>query len=237
MSKAPKKAAGGPSLVHENEIARNDKDVVVMGIDEAGRGPLAGEVFAAAVSLPLEEAARLIQNEWCDINDSKKLTASKREALAKKIKETPNCTYAISYATPEEIDHLNILYATHLAMRRAAEELASKLKGKTYRILVDGLPVKTLPFESQNIVKGDAKSLFIAAASILAKDARDASCMKLDSLYPEYKFAIHKGYPTPEHLKLLEELGPCQAHRQSFTPVAESLFFHGGKVREPKQKE
>ena len=196
----------------------------VMGIDEAGRGPLAGGVFAAAMSVPLADAQGLMEGSWRDVTDSKKLTAKKREILAETIKTTPRCTWAVASASPAEIDELNILYATHLAMRRAAEALAAKLPPERAaippKILVDGLPVPTLPFPSRNIVKGDAKSLFIAAASILAKTARDADCLRLDALYPEYGFAIHKGYPTAAHLAALERLGPCPEHRNSFSPVA-----------------
>lgn len=192
----------------------------VMGIDEAGRGPLVGGVYAAAVSAPLELAERLLVGEWSAINDSKQLSGKKREVLAKVIKNTPGCLWAICSASPQEIDKLNILGATHLAMRRAAEELKSKVDAKEWKILVDGLPVKSLE-NSTNVVKGDAKSLFIAAASILAKTARDTDCMRLEKLYPGYGFAKHKGYPTPEHLKALEKLGPCPEHRRSFGPVSQ----------------
>lgn len=192
----------------------------VMGIDEAGRGPLVGGVYAAAVSAPLELAERLLVGEWSAINDSKQLSVKKREVLAKVIKNTPGCLWAICSASPQEIDKLNILGATHLAMRRAAEELKSKVDAEEWKILVDGLPVKSLE-NSTNVVKGDAKSLFIAAASILAKTARDTDCMRLEKLYPGYGFAKHKGYPTPEHLKALEKLGPCPEHRRSFGPVSQ----------------
>lgn len=198
----------------------------VMGIDEAGRGPLVGGVYAAAVSAPLELAERLLVGEWSAINDSKQLSGKKREVLAKVIKNTPGCLWAICSASPQEIDKLNILGATHLAMRRAAGELRLQLEkrggggDRKVSILVDGLPVKSLE-NSTNVVKGDAKSLFIAAASILAKTARDTDCMRLEKLYPGYGFAKHKGYPTPEHLKALEKLGPCPEHRRSFGPVSQ----------------
>ena len=214
---------------------------VVMGIDEAGRGPLAGGVFAAAVSAPVAEAERLLAGEWRDVDDSKKLTAAKREMLAEAIKSTSCCAWCVASATPKEIDSMNILRATHLAMRRAALGVAAKIAeaagpgprradgGRAdppdFKILVDGLPVKGLPFPSRNVVKGDAKSLLIAAASILAKTARDADCLRLESLYPGYGFAKHKGYPTPEHLAALRELGPCPEHRMSFGPVAQMTLF------------
>ncbi len=193
---------------------------VVMGIDEAGRGPLAGGVYAAAVSVPLKAAADLLVGAWKDVNDSKKLTHAKREKIAAVIRETNGCTWAIASATPAEIDELNILYATHLAMKRAALEVARKLQmTEGLSILVDGLPVKTLPFPSKNLIKGDAKSLLIAAASILAKTARDADCERMEKMYPGYGFAQHRGYPTAAHLAALKKLGPCPEHRRSFGPV------------------
>ena len=188
----------------------------VMGIDEAGRGPLAGGVYAAAVSVPLALAERLLVGAWSEINDSKKLTEKKRERLATVIKSTEGCRWAVASASPKEIDELNILNATHLAMRRAADEVGAE------HVLVDGLPVKTLP-HAVNVVKGDAKSLLIAAASILAKTARDADCLRLEALYPGYGFAKHKGYPTKDHMEALSRLGPCPEHRRSFGPVAEVI--------------
>lgn len=195
-----------------------------MGIDEAGRGPLVGGVYAGAVSVSLELAEELLTGAWSAINDSKKLSEKRRFALAEVIKSTPGCIWAVASASPVEIDRLNILKATHLAMRRAAELVEVKLRGVTSSILVDGLPVKSLP-NSTNIVKGDAKSLFIAAASILAKTARDEDCFRLEREYPGYGFAKHKGYPTPEHLAALKKLGPCPEHRRSFGPVAQMELF------------
>ena len=197
----------------------------VMGIDEAGRGPLVGGVYAAAVSVPLKIAEKLLANEWSAINDSKKLSEKKRFALAEVIKSTPGCVWAVASASPAEIDKLNILNATHLAMRRAAEGVTRQLSNavessRQLSILVDGLPVRSLP-NSTNVIKGDAKSLFIAAASILAKTARDEDCFRLERKYPGYGFAKHKGYPTPEHLKALAKLGPCPEHRRSFGPVSQ----------------
>ena len=190
-----------------------------MGIDEAGRGPLVGGVYAGAVSVPLELAEELLTDAWSAINDSKKLSEKKRFALAEVIKSTPGCIWAVASASPAEIDRLNILNATHLAMRRAAmkigsfsvglgsdsvglgsdsvglgsDSVESKVPNPTLRdpkILVDGLPVKSLP-NSTNVIKGDAKSLFIAAASILAKTARDEDCFRLEREYPGYGFAKH----------------------------------------------
>lgn len=192
------KAAGDPAI----------------GVDEAGRGPLAGAVYAAAVSVPLELAEKLLDGEWSAVNDSKKLTHARREALAEKIKSTPGCKWAIASASPEEIDKLNILRATHLAMKRAVDMLPQG------NVLVDGLPVALLE-GSVNVIKGDAKSLLIAAASILAKTARDADCLRLEKEYPGYGFAKHKGYPTKAHIEALSRLGPCPEHRRSFAPVAQ----------------
>ena len=193
-----------------------------MGIDEAGRGPLVGGVYAGAVSVPLALAEELLVGAWSAINDSKKLSEKRRFALAEVIKSTPGCRWAVASASPAEIDRLNILNATHLAMRRAAELVEAKARGEgeQWTVLVDGLPVKSLP-NSTNVIKGDAKSLLIAAASILAKTARDEDCFRLEREYPGYGFAKHKGYPTPEHLAALKKLGPCPEHRRSFGPVAQ----------------
>ena len=213
----------------------------VMGIDEAGRGPLVGGVYAGAVSVPLEIAEELLVGAWAGINDSKKLTERRRFALAEVIRSTPGCLWAVASASPAEIDELNILRATHLAMRRAALAIGSFSvalgsgsgavrvdtncdPSRTLRdpkILVDGLAVPTLP-NSTNVIKGDAKSLLIAAASILAKTSRDADCFRLEREYPGYGFAKHKGYPTAAHLAALAKLGPCPEHRRSFGPVAEA---------------
>lgn len=182
----------------------------VMGIDEAGRGPLAGGVYAAAVHVPLDLAEKLLVGSWSAINDSKKLSPKKRDKLAEIIKSTEGCVWAVASATPAEIDELNILRATHLAMNRARAQV-----GASIRVLVDGLPVPTLS-DSTNVIKGDAKSLLIAAASILAKTARDEDCLRLERLYPGYGFAKHKGYPTADHYAALAKLGPCAEHRRSF---------------------
>jgi len=193
----------------------------VMGIDEAGRGPLVGGVYAAAVHVPLARAQELLTGDWSAINDSKKLTEKRRFALAEIIKTTPGCVWAVASASPEEIDTLNILRATHLAMGRAAEQVRAAL-GSACHILVDGLAVPTLA-DSRNVIKGDAKSLLIAAASILAKTSRDADCFRLERLYPGYGFAKHKGYPTKAHYEALAKLGPCPEHRRSFAPVQEAM--------------
>lgn len=199
----------------------------IAGVDEAGRGPLAGGVYAAAVSVPLDIAPSLLAGPWSAINDSKKLSERKREELAQVIKATEGCVWAVASASPAEIDRLNILRATHLAMKRAVDEVRAKINGVELHVLVDGLPVAALE-NSKNVVKGDAKSLFIAAASILAKTARDADCIRMESLYPQYGFAKHKGYPTKAHLAALAKFGPCPEHRMSFGPVAQRDLFELG---------
>ena len=190
----------------------------VAGVDEAGRGPLAGPVYAAAV---IFAEGTVIEG----INDSKKLSEKKRDLLAEIIKTTPDCIWSIASATAEEIDRFNILRATHIAMKRAHDDVAARIgAAKNPKVLVDGLPVSTLP-HAASVVKGDAKSLLIAAASILAKTARDAYCMEMESKYPGYGFAKHKGYPTAAHFEALKELGPCPEHRRSFGPVSQLTLF------------
>ncbi len=201
----------------------------VIGVDEAGRGPLAGGVFAGAVYVQLDLAAGLLEGAWSGINDSKKLSEKKRGSLAEVIKSTEGCIWAVASASPAEIDRLNILRATHVAMRRAAKAVYDRAlkaaKGDAFTVLVDGLAVDGFECPSQNLVKGDAKSLLIAAASILAKTARDADCLRLEAEYPGYGFAKHKGYPTKAHLTALAKLGPCPEHRRSFGPVAQGELF------------
>ena len=209
------------SLAHERALGDP-----VAGVDEAGRGPLAGSVYAAAVSVPLDLAETLLAGSWRDVNDSKKLSPARREELAKIITSTPGCVWGVGLASAEEIDELNILNATHVAMRRAVESLKKKMDedaAASLSILVDGLPVPSLE-RSTNLVKGDSKSLLIAAASILAKTSRDAECARLESSYPGYGFLKHKGYPTKDHLEALAAKGPCAAHRKSFGPVKKSLL-------------
>ena len=201
----------------------------VIGVDEAGRGPLAGGVFAGAVYVPLDLAAGLLEGAWSGINDSKKLSEKKRDSLAEVIKSTEGCIWAVASASPAEIDRLNILRATHVAMRRAAKAVYDRAlesaKGDAITVFVDGLAVDGFECPSRNLVKGDAKSLLIAAASILAKTARDADCLRLEAEYPGYGFAKHKGYPTKAHLAALAKLGPCPEHRRSFGPVAQGELF------------
>nr|WP_289073462.1 ribonuclease HII [uncultured Halomonas sp.] len=181
------------------------------GVDEVGRGPLVGSVVAAAVILDPKAPID-------GLTDSKKLTARRRESLDVLIRERA-LAFAVAEASAEEVDSLNIYHATHLAMRRAVDALRPQAE----YLLVDGnrLPGHALP--GQAVVKGDARHPAIAAASILAKVARDAQMAELDLRYPEYGFARHKGYPTKEHLAALEAHGALAEHRKSFAPVQRQL--------------
>ncbi|NWG38880.1 MAG: ribonuclease HII [Hydrogenophilaceae bacterium] len=183
----------------------------ICGVDEAGRGPLAGPVYAAAVIL---DPARPIAG----LNDSKKLTEKARDRLAFIIKAEA-LAWHIAYATVEEIDRLNILQATMLAMTRAVEGL----KVQPEEVLVDGNRCPDWSYVSKAIIEGDAKVAEISAASILAKTARDAAMVELHERYPHYNFAGHKGYGTAAHLKAIKQHGPCPEHRRSFAPVREIL--------------
>lgn len=188
----------------------------IAGVDEAGRGPLCGPVYAAAVIL---DPARPIDG----LNDSKKLSEKKREALAPLIRERA-LAWAVGIATVEEIDRLNILHATMLAMRRAVEGLAVPPD----QVLIDGNRVPPgLTMPARAIVGGDASEAAISAASILAKTGRDHEMMALAALYPQYGIAKHKGYPTAEHLAALRIHGPSPIHRRSFAPVAQSALDFG----------
>jgi ribonuclease HII len=184
---------------------------LVAGVDEAGRGPLAGPVFAAAVILddllPIKGLA-----------DSKKLTPKKREHLYDIIKAQALC-FCVATASVEEIDQLNILQATLLAMQRAVKGL----RLKPSKVLVDGNRLPVLDIRAEAIVKGDSTVPSISAASILAKVERDRWCVEVDAQFPNYGFLTHKGYGTQIHLRALQEHGPCVLHRRSFAPVAKLL--------------
>lgn len=177
---------------------------VFCGVDEAGRGPLAGDVYAAAVIL--QPDARI-----AGLNDSKKILEACREDMVAEIKEK-SVAWSIAFATVEEIERLNILQATMLAMRRAVEGLAVMPQ----LAVIDGNQVPHLQIPAQFLVGGDAKSASIAAASVLAKTARDATLRELDTLYPMYGFAKHKGYGTKAHYDAIRQYGMCPAHRPSF---------------------
>ena len=198
-----------PNYDFEKEVMARGYSAVC-GIDEAGRGPLAGNVVAAAVFLPLDL-------EIEGLNDSKKLSEKKREALYDVIVE--KAIYTIAWATPKEIDELNILNATMLAMRRAVEGLPKKADFA----LIDGNCSRGFTIPTQTIVKGDALSMSIAAASLLAKVTRDRQCMALDEQYPAYGFKGHKGYPTKAHMQKVVELGPCPEHRKTFLKFVDKM--------------
>ena len=190
------------------------------GVDEAGRGPLAGPVAAGAVSMPPEVARALRAGPLAHLTDSKRLSEAEREELFGALTRAEGVAWALGLASPEEIDRLNVLRATHLAMRRALEALPG---GAPDFALVDGLPVRGLPCGHEAVVRGDARCFLVAAASIVAKVSRDRLLTELDASFPGYGFAVHKGYPTAAHLEALERLGPCPAHRRTFGPVRDVL--------------
>ena len=209
-----------PSLFDEDYEALRFEGFLA-GVDEAGRGPLAGPVCAAAVIL---DPKRPIEG----LADSKKLSAKKREALAPLIRERA-LAWAIAWAEPEEIDRVNILRATMNAMRRAVEGL----QVFPDCVWVDGNRLPDLPYPAEAIVKGDAKVPAISAASILAKTARDAKMREYAERYPEYGFERHAGYGTKEHVAALEQFGPTPIHRKTFEPVKSLLRAREvGKARE-----
>jgi len=187
----------------------------ICGVDEAGRGPLVGAVVAGAVVLdpnnPIE-----------GLKDSKKLTAARREYLYEQIMEKAKA-WGVGEASPAEIDQINILQATMLAMRRAIEDLATRLGTWPDKALIDGNRCPELPIAAEAIIKGDAKEPAISAASIVAKVTRDRQMMSLHHLHPEYGFAQHMGYPTEAHFAALKQYGACDQHRRSFSPVRKVL--------------
>lgn len=199
-----------PDLAYERAL-QNEGFSVVAGIDEAGRGPLAGPVSVAAVVLPASYRHETL-------NDSKQLTEKKRELLYEEITNDSSIRWASVMVEAEEIDEINILQATWEGMRRSF----LKLKPCPDVALIDGKPVKDFPSPHQGLVKGDSLSLSIAAASIIAKVERDRLMIDYAAKYPEYGFERHKGYGTAIHKVALEKHGPCPIHRMSFAPVAEA---------------
>ena len=185
--------------------------MIIAGVDEAGRGPLAGPVVSAAVIL--KPRSNLI-----GLNDSKKLSANKRNLLSDEIK-IHSVSWAIGIATAQEIDNINILRASLLSMERAIKNLSEVPE----KVIVDGQYTPEIDVPCEAIVRGDAIEESIMAASILAKVARDKIMLKLDRKYPNYRFGQHKGYPTKLHMEALSELGPCSEHRQSFKPIKNYL--------------
>ncbi|HIV54486.1 MAG TPA: ribonuclease HII [Candidatus Anaerobiospirillum stercoravium] len=207
-TKRARKTVALPPYVYPLDPKTN----VVCGFDEAGRGPLMGDVVAACVVLDHDH---MIEG----LNDSKKLSEKKRDALAPIIKAQAKA-WGIGRASPQEIDQLNIIGATFLAMRRAYDEMCANFKVQVNLALVDGnLVPPTLPCYSEAVVKGDAQVAEIAAASILAKTTRDADLYALDQQYPQYQFGQHKGYPTAAHLALIQELPLLPCYRTSYGPV------------------
>ena len=187
----------------------------ICGVDEAGRGPLVGAVVAGAVVL---DPSNPIEG----LKDSKKLTPAKREFLYEQIMEKAKA-WGVGEASPAEIDKINILQATMLAMRRAIEDLTIRLGTWPDKALIDGNRCPELPIAAEAIIKGDAKEPAISAASIVAKVTRDRQMMSLHELHPEYGFAQHMGYPTEAHFAALKQYGACDQHRRSFSPVRKVL--------------
>lgn len=196
-----------PTLRHE-KLAYTDGATIIAGVDEAGRGPLAGPVVAAAAILPREYRHKVL-------NDSKQLSAEQREELYAELTADPNIRWATGISDVDVIDSYNILRATWRAMALALDALPIKPDF----VLVDGLRVPAIRIRQKPIVGGDAKSFSIAAASVIAKVTRDRMMMVIHEQYPQYNFAQHKGYGTPEHLAALEQHGPCPVHRRTFAPV------------------
>ena len=201
----------GGAVKTEAEQRLIDHAVVYCGVDEAGAGPLCGDVVAAAVILDPDKPIP-------ELTDSKKLTEKKRERLFDEIRQQA-IDYCIARATVEEIDRMNILNARMLAMSRAVNGLQESCQ----HALIDGNRLPELDIQATAIIKGDALVATISAASVLAKVQRDREMVKLDERYPEYGFAKHKGYGTKAHLEALAEHGPCDIHRRSYAPVKKLL--------------
>jgi ribonuclease HII len=185
----------------------------IAGVDEAGRGPLAGPVVAAAVLLPTEWILAGMPKKLKKVNDSKQLTHEERELLFAEITARPEIRFAFAQVDERMIDQINILQATHRAMNLALAQLSPQ------HALLDGLPVKTLSCPQTAIVDGDCLSYSIAAASIIAKVTRDRMMVQFHAQYPEYGFHEHKGYSTPNHLAAIRKHGPCPIHRMTFYPI------------------
>ncbi|MEQ1861033.1 MAG: ribonuclease HII [Chthoniobacteraceae bacterium] len=203
------------SLKHEKAL-RARGFLSIAGIDEAGRGPLAGPVVAAAAILP---------EKFCHevLRDSKQLTARQRERIHEELTGRPEIVWSVAVVEVEEIDRINILRASHAAMRLAVAGLPSPPD----HVLIDGLRVDPFPIDQTPLVKGDALSLSVAAASVIAKVTRDRLMLDYDREYPAYGFAQHKGYGTALHLERLRKHGPCPIHRRSFAPVHQLLAGSG----------
>ena len=201
-------------FLHERELFARGLTRLA-GVDEAGRGPLAGPVVAGAVIFPAAWFGGKFPDELRGLNDSKQLTEPQREKFFALLTEHREIQFAIAQCEPAVIDAINILQATHRAMNEALRQL----RPCPQHALVDGLRVKSLLLPQTPLVKGDARSYSIAAASVLAKVTRDRLMLAADATWPRYGFARHKGYPTSEHLAALAEFGPCLIHRRSFAPL------------------
>ena len=188
---------------------------LVAGVDEAGRGPLAGPVVAAAVILPSTWANSGLDARLVDLNDSEQLTETQRENFFQILTTHPDLLYSIAIVDAATIDRINILQATHCAMNEAL----AQLQPQPQQVLVDGRPVKSMTLPQTALVKGDSRSYSIAAASVLAKVTRDRMMLEYEAKFPGYGFAVHKGYGVPQHLAAIEKLGPCPIHRMSFAPL------------------
>lgn len=210
----PEGSAGTHRLEPERKL-RGAGWIRFAGVDEAGRGPLAGPVVAAAVVLPLPWIDDGVPPAFCALNDSKQLSEAQRDRFYELLTRTPGVAFAVAMADAAEIDAMNILQATHQAMNAALAQLQPAVQ----HALVDGTPVRTLRVPQTALVKGDSRSYSIAAASVLAKVTRDRIMLEADRQWPAYGFARHKGYPTPDHLAALAQHGPCPIHRRSFAPL------------------
>jgi len=211
-----------PSLQREREL-QAEGFARVAGVDEAGRGPLAGPVVAAAVILSADFSA----SDWPQLNDSKQVSPSVRAQLFERIQTTQQ--WGIGVVGAQEIDEINIRQASWRAMQIAVYDLQARAKGVLPSIdyvLLDGLEYGAAPWPYEGIIKGDSKSFSIAAASIIAKETRDNLMSEYDLKFPGYGFARHKGYGTAAHLKALKELGPCAIHRRTFAPVRAAMEDH-----------
>lgn len=207
-----------PTIELETAVCQENNLRYIAGLDEAGRGALAGPVVAAAVILPLEDGALL--DTLAEVNDSKQVTAARRDVLFEQIMQVA-ITYGIGATPPDVIDAIGIIPATKLAMQAALKQLDPVAD----YLLVDGrLRLSAIPTPQQSVIRGDSLSLSIAAASILAKVARDRQMIAADTTFPAYGFARHKGYGTAQHLAALSEHGPCVIHRHSFAPIKRPLL-------------
>ena len=207
-----------PSLEFEEAVVSETGAQLIAGLDEAGRGAIAGPVVAAAVILPLNDPQALAQ--LAEVDDSKKLAAKKREMLFERIVQRARA-FGVASSSADEIDRYGIIGATKLAMRRAV----ALLEPPPEYLLIDGrIRLKELALPQKSIIRGDAKSLSIAAASILAKVTRDRVMVEQQRHFPAYGFARHKGYCTWQHVTELSENGPCLIHRQSFAPIRQKLL-------------